>query len=151
LSDAFRAIVLVAAALAVMCGWLSISTARATPASPARLVLELRLAQLAAAILILVAGISVGLATANESVPGAGLDVALSMGFFIVAVTAALREPKEALTIMAMAFVGHALFDIMHRPGALPEAIAPRWYLVGCAVYDVGLAALCYVPLLKRH
>jgi len=38
---------------------------------------------------------------------------------------------------------------VAHRPGALP-GIAPRWYLVGCAIYDVYIGALCYLPILKR-
>jgi hypothetical protein len=43
------------------------------------------------------------------------------------------------------------LFVIIYLHCAVRYPFAPRWYLVGCAVYDVGLAALCYVPLLKRH
>ena len=43
----------------------------------------------------------------------------------------------------------HAVLDVAHRPGALP-GIAPRWYLVGCAIYDVYIGALCYLPILKR-
>ena len=44
----------------------------------------------------------------------------------------------------------HAVVDILHRPGLLPEDLAPRWYSIGCAVYDVYLGALCYLPMLKR-
>ena len=42
-----------------------------------------------------------------------------------------------------------AVLDVAHRPGVLPE-IAPRWYLIGCAVYDVFIGALCYLPILRR-
>jgi hypothetical protein len=28
--------------------------------------------------------------------------------------------------------------------------VVPQWYLVGCAVYNVALGALCYLPLLRR-
>jgi hypothetical protein len=150
-SDAFRAIVVAVLALAGVCGWVAWQTLRALPDSAERVVLELRLAQFGAAILVLTAGASIGLSAANEQLPGAGLETALAMGFFVVAVTAALREPREALTILALAFVGHALFDIMHRPGLLPEAIAPRWYLIGCAIYDIGIGALCYLPLVRRY
>ena len=34
--------------------------------------------------------------------------------------------------------------------GMLPEALAPRWYSIGCAVYDVYIGALCYLPVLRR-
>lgn len=150
LTDTLRAIVVAAAALAAVCGWVSWQTLRAASGAPEGVVAELRLAQLGAAILILTAGVSLGTAIANEHVPGGALDVALSIGFFVLGATAALREPKEALTILALAFVGHALFEIMHRPGALPEAVAPRWYLIGCSVYDVCIGALCYLPVLRR-
>ena len=39
---------------------------------------------------------------------------------------------------------------VAHRPGLLPEGLAPRWYSIGCAVYDVYIGALCYLPVLRR-
>jgi hypothetical protein len=44
----------------------------------------------------------------------------------------------------------HALVDIAHRPGVLPDGIAPGWYTIGAASYDVLLGALCYFPILRR-
>jgi hypothetical protein len=35
--------------------------------------------------------------------------------------------------------------DIAHRPGWLSPDLAPRWYIVGCASFNVYLAALCYL------
>ena len=32
----------------------------------------------------------------------------------------------------------------------LPEGMAPRWYSISCAVYDVYIGALCYFPILRR-
>jgi hypothetical protein len=149
LSEALRAIVIASAGLAGACAWLAFRALRAQ-AGPVRIVVELRLAQLAAAMLILAAGASWGFAASHENVPGVGLEVALALGFFVVAGTAALREPKEALTLLALAFAAHALFDILHRPGVLPDEIAPRWYIVGCAIYDLVIGAICYLPVLRR-
>ena len=129
--------------------WYAIRTSLVPPASPDRLVAELRLAQFAALLLSLVAGAYVGFAVANETVVGVGLDVALAIGFLVVAAATLVRDPRQALTILALAFAAHAVLDIAHRPGALPE-IAPRWYLIGCAVYDVFIGALCYLPILRR-
>ena len=45
--------------------------------------------------------------------------------------------------------LGHCL-DIAHRPGLLSPEIAPRWFLISCAVYDTAAGALCYLPILRR-
>jgi hypothetical protein len=76
--------------------------------------------------------------------------LALSVGFFVVAFTSMLRDPRQALTMLALAFAAHAILDVAHRPGLLPADVAPRWYLIGCAVYDVCIGALCYLPILRR-
>ena len=111
---------------------------------------ELRLAQFAALLLTLAAGAYVGIAAVHETRLGIGLDVALAVGFFVVAVVTLVRDPRPALTTLALAFVAHALVDVMHRPGLLPEGVAPRWYAIGCAVFDLYVGALCYLPLLRR-
>jgi hypothetical protein len=49
-----------------------------------------------------------------------------------------------------MAFAAHALIDILHRPGMLSPDLAPRWFVVGCAVHDVVMGALCYLPVIRR-
>jgi hypothetical protein len=149
--EATRTIALVASALVFMVGWLSVRALRMAPASPDRLVAELRLAQLAALVLAYTAAGYVGLAAAHPAVRGGGLDVALSVGFLVVAITAPLRDPREALTILAVAFVGHTGVDLLHRPDLLLAAdIGPRWYVIGCAVSNVICGALCYLPLLRR-
>jgi hypothetical protein len=117
--------------------------------APDRLVSELRLSQLASLLLVVAAGAYVGMAIVHEEVRGVGFDVALSVGFFVVAATALMREPRQALTLLALAFAAHAILDVAHRPGLLPD-IAPRWYLIGCAIYDACIGALCYLPILRR-
>jgi hypothetical protein len=137
-------------ALAAGFTWLTARTTAIPASSPERLVAELRLAQMAALVLTLVAGAYVGFAVAHETEPGVGMDIALAIGFLIVAGVAMLRDPREALTLVALAFGAHALLDVAHRPGMLPADMAPRWYAIACAVYDVYLVALCYLPVLRR-
>jgi hypothetical protein len=131
--------------------WQAIVAARVPVNSPDRLVNELRLAQLAGLLLVMSAGAYIGLAVAHEARPGVGFDVALAVGFFVVGAATLVRDPRQALTILALAFAAHAILDVAHRPGwPLPDGVAPRWYSIGCAVYDVYIGALCYLPMLRR-
>ena len=139
------------AGLAAGVTMLSVRTAAIPVDVPERLIAELRLAQIAALLLVLAAGAYVGLAVAHEARQGVGLDIALAVGFFVVAAATLVRDPRHALTILALAFAAHAIVDVAHRPGwLLPDAVAPRWYSIGCAVYDAYIGALCYWPILKR-
>jgi hypothetical protein len=150
-TEALRTIVMAAAGLAVGFTWQAVRTAFIPPSSPDRLVAELRLAQFAALLLALAAGAYIGFAISHEAQTGVGLDIALSIGFFVVAGTTMVRDPRQALTILAVAFALHAVLAVAHRPGFLADGIAPRWYLIGCAVYDVYIGALCYFPILRRR
>lgn len=150
MSEGLRAVLVAFGALAVGFTWQSIRTSAVPASAPDRLIAELRLAQFAALILTLSAGAYIGFAAVHENQPGVGLDVALAVGFLLVAAITMVRDPRQGLTIVALAFAGHAVVDVLHRPGLLPEDLAPRWYSIGCAVYDVYLGALCYLPMLKR-
>ena len=150
MSEALRTLILTAVASGAVLGWLSIRTARTDPTSPRRLVAELRLAQLAAVTLVFVAGAYLGFAAGAEHQAGTGLDVALALGFFVVGALAPSRDPREALTVLGLAFAGHAVVDVLHRPGALPVGVVPDWYLIGCAVFNVVVGGLCYLPMFKR-
>jgi hypothetical protein len=149
-SEGFRTVLIAFGALAAGFTWQAGSTAAIPATSPQRLVAELRLAQTAALLLTLTAGAYIGFAVVRENEPGVGLDIALAVGFLVAAGVTMVREPKQALTIVALAFAAHALLDVAHRPGLLPEALAPRWYSVGSAMYDVYIGALCYLPNLRR-
>lgn len=129
--------------------WYAIRSSLVPPTSPDRLVAELRLAQFAALLLALTAGAYIGFAVAHETVAGVGLDIAFAVGFLVIGASTLVRDPRQALTVLALAFAAHAVLDVAHRPGGLPQ-IAPRWYLMGCAVYDVFIGALCYLPILRR-
>ena len=151
MTEAFRTAVVAFVMLGAGLTWQALRTAAVPVNSPERLVSELRLAQMAALLLALTAGAYIGLAVAHEARPGVGLDIALAVGFFVAAATTLVRDPRQALTILALAFAAHAILDVAHRPGwPLPDGVAPRWYSIGCAVYDVYIGALCYFPILRR-
>lgn len=150
MSEGLRTLLVAAVAFGVGFSFQSLKTAAIPISSPERLVAELRLAQIAALLLTLSAGAYLGFAAANEARTGVGLDIALSAGFFVLAAYTLTLDPRQALTLLALGFASHAIIDIAHRPGVLPEGIAPRWYTVGCACYDVFVGALCYFPILRR-
>jgi hypothetical protein len=151
MTEAFQTTVLAFAMLGAALTWQAIRATMVPVSSPERLVAELRLAQMAALLLALSAGAYIGLAVAHEAEPGVGVDIALTVGFFVTAAATLVRDPRQALTILALAFAAHAILDVAHRPGwLLPDGMAPRWYSIGCAVYDVYIGALCYFPILRR-
>ena len=150
MSEAVRIALIAAVAIAAGFTWQGLRTAAIPVAAPERLIAELRLAQVAALLLATTTGAYIGFASTHEHVLGTGIDIALAVGFFVVAATTLVRDPRQALTVIALAFVTHALVDIAHRPGLLPEGIAPRWYAVGCAVFNVYIGAMAYFPILRR-
>jgi hypothetical protein len=149
-SEALRTALIGFGGLAAGFTWLAVRTSSLPPSTPQRLIDELRLAQMAALLLTLAAGAYIGFAVMRENEPGVGLDIALAIGFLIAAGTSMIKEPRQALTILALAFAAHAVLDVGHRPGMLPDGLTPRWYAIACAVYDVYIGALCYLPVLRR-
>ncbi len=150
MTDGARALLVAGIALAIILVRLALAAVRADPDSPARLVAELRLAQFAAMMLTLSAGTYVGFALAQESAAGSGMDVALAVGFLIGASIAVTRDPRPALTLLALAFAAHAGVALLHGAGILPSESMPPWYATACAVYDVGVAGVCYFPIVYR-
>jgi hypothetical protein len=150
-TEGFRTTLVAFGALGLGLTWQAVRTTLVPVSSPDRLVSELRLAQMAALLLAMSAGAYIGLAVAHEARTGVGLDIALAVGFFVVAATTLVRDPRHALTVLALAFAAHAVLDVAHRPGwPLPDGMAPRWYSIGCAIYDVYIGALCFLPILRR-
>lgn len=150
MSEALRTTLVAFAALGIGFTWQSLRTSSIPTSSPQRLIDELRLAQMAALLLVLAAGAYIGFAVSHENDLGVGFDIALAVCFLLVAGVTMVRDPRQALTIVALAFAAHAIVDVAHRPGLLPEGLAPRWYAIGCAVFDVYIGALCYLPVLRR-
>lgn len=117
---------------------------RIDPSQPQRLIGELRLAQWTALLFAATGGMWMGFAVAAQTDVLANIDLTLGVMTVGLAAIVLQLEPKAALITLAAAFVGHALIDIAHRPGWLSPAIAPRRFIVGCAAYDVYLAAICF-------
>ncbi len=109
-----------------------------------RLIGELRLMQWAAVMLATVSSIPIGLALAAPNAPLAHLDITLAVMFIGLAGLVLQRDPREGLLLACAGFFAHALIDIAHRPGWLAPDLAPRWYTVGCAIYNVFLAGWCF-------
>ena len=112
--------------------------------SPQRLIGELRLAQLAAVLYATTGAIWIGFAIVAGTNVLANVDVTLVVMAVVVAAFSLQLEPRAALLTLSVAFVVHALVDIAHRPGMLAPTIAPQRFIVGCAAYDVYLAAICF-------
>jgi hypothetical protein len=150
MTEGSRTILIAALSIAAGMTWQGLRAAAIPVASPDRLVAELRLAQIAALVLMATAGAYLGFAIAHETEPGVGLDIALALGFGIIAAVTLVRDPRQGLTLLALAFAAHAVLDVAHRPGVLPDGVAPRWYALGCAVFDVYVGAVTYWPMLRR-
>lgn len=150
-SEGASALLLVTISVTLAAGLVSLGAVRTPAGSPERLIRELRLAQLTGALLVFAAGAALGLAVVQPERPGVALDIIISLGFVIVVGASVLREPGEALTLVGLACVAHAVVDVLHRPGALPFDLAPKWYFTGCAIHDVVLAGLAYLPALRRR
>ena len=149
LSASGQALLVAGVALVGTLATMAMRALRLSLNTPDRLVAELRLAQVASLVLAFVAATWLGIAAVHEQI-GTTIDVMVALLFFAVAATAYLRDPREALTLLAIAFAAHAVIDVLHRPGWLPDGIAPRWFVIGSATVDALAAALCYLPLLRR-
>ena len=138
-------LVLVAAVLSAsavtMMSW---QVARTDSHLPDRLVGELRLARWAGILVAAVGGISIGLATARPDLAMGHLDVSLGVVFVGLGGIVLQREPRDGLLLAMGLFLVHALLNIAHRPGWLSAEVAPHWFTVGCAIYDVYLAGVCF-------
>jgi hypothetical protein len=149
-NETVRAVLFAFVALAGALGWLAVRASAVPSAMPERLIAEFRVVRLAALLLALSAGTSIGLAAAHQSVPAGALDVTLAAGFVALAAVALTKDPRHALMMLAGGFAAHALLDIAHRPGWLSAELGPHWFFIAGAVYDVAAGAICYLPLLRR-
>jgi hypothetical protein len=116
---------------------------RLESATPARLIAQMRLAQLAALLLAASSGITAGLVVLSPAGPVVTLDTGLALMLAGLGALVMYREPRQALLLAAAALVAHALLIIAHRPGWLPPGVIPRELAVGSAAYDVVIASLC--------
>jgi len=138
-------------ALTFSCGvmWLSSQAANIEASNPNRLIAELRLAQYAALLMVLTAGVYIGLALGQEQQPRFELEIAFSTGFILLATLSTTWVPKKALTGLALAWIFHAIIDLGHIAEVL-SVMQPSWYSTTCAIHNVVLAGFCYLPIWRR-
>jgi len=120
---------------------------RIDPAEPARLIGELRFAHWMSAALAALGGAWLGLAAARSSQLLSGIDLTIAVALIVMGAWTLQRETRQALSILCVAFLMHALIDIAHRPGWLAVDLAPRWFTLGCAAFNLLLSALCFSVL----
>jgi hypothetical protein len=106
---------------------------------------QLRLSQLAALLLVVTGGAGIGMAAARAASPSASVEAAAGIVIIVASLIVLRSEPPAALVVAAVLFLLHAAFDWSHRTSLFSEAIVPPWWSLGCAIYDVYLAALCTI------
>ena len=138
-------------ALTFSCGvvWLSSQAANMEASNPNRLITEFRLAQYAALLMVLTAGVYIGLALAQEQQPRFELEIAFSTGFILLATLATTWAPEKALPGLALGWLLHAVIDLGHIAEIL-SVMRPSWYPTTCAIHNVVLAGFCYLPVWRR-
>ncbi len=94
--------------------------------------------------LAVVGGAWLGAATGRPAIVAAGVDVTIAFASILLAAWTLQRDTRQSLLVLSAAFVVHALLDTAHRPGWLAADLAPRWFIVGCAAFNVYLSALCF-------
>ena len=117
---------------------------RTDPAEPTRLIGELRFAHWMALTLSAIGGSWLGLAAARHSQLLSGLDLTIAIAAILLSTWTMQRETRSALMILSVAFLAHAIIDTAHRPGWLASDLAPRWFTMGCAAFNLYLSALCF-------
>ena len=132
---------ILSASAVTMAAW---QIARTDPRLSDRVVGELGLARWAGIFVAAVGGTWIGLSAARPDLALAHLDAALGVVFVGLGGVVLQREPREGLLLASGLFLGHALLTIAHRPGWLSAEVAPHWFTVGCAIYDVYLAGLYF-------
>ena len=138
-------VLLTAGVLSLSFAWVfALRLRRLDAIDPARVIGELRLAQLAAVLLAALGGVPIGLAVAGSAIPLAHLDATFGVATVVLAGFVLYREPPQALRLASAGFIAHALLQLVHRPGWLSADIAPLWHFAGSATYDLGMAAICF-------
>lgn len=110
---------------------------------PARLAAQLHFSQWAALVLTVQGATAIGLALSSELLSAAWLEAAIGLVPIGAAVLVLRSEPRPALLLAAVALGLHAVTAFAHRPGWLSHEIAPDWFWLGAALYDLYVGLLC--------
>jgi hypothetical protein len=143
-TDTARALLVAALLAGAGLGLFVRRLAQIDPAEPERLIGELRFAHWMGVVLTAVGGAWIGLAAARSAHSLAGVDLTLALAAIILGAWTFQQETRRALVILCVAFFAHAIIDIAHRPGGLAADLAPRWFTLGCAAFNLYLSALCF-------
>jgi hypothetical protein len=66
--------------------------------------------------------------------------------FGLVAASTIVRDPRQALTIVALAFAAHAVLDVAIAQASCRKTWS-RAVSVGCAIFNVYIGAIAYWPV----
>jgi hypothetical protein len=74
------------------------------------------------------------------------LEIVVASGFLLLAVLGY----RKSLWLIAVALVGHGVFDVVHH-SLIENPGVPRWWPGFCLVFDVILGGLLAVRLMRRR
>lgn len=97
-------------------------------------------------VLIVIAAYYVLFAVMGGSTRVLVIEIVVASGFLLVAILGY----KKNLWLLAVALAGHGVFDIVH-PLLFENPGVPRWWPGFCLVFDVILAGLLAMDLIKRR
>ena len=90
-------------------------------------------------LLAAIAWIYVGFSLQDGRGSAVAIEGVVAFGFFVAALLGLVYTPY----LIAVGFVAHALWDVLHHDGAGGIGTSvPSWYPRFCAVYDIAHAAL---------
>jgi hypothetical protein len=97
-------------------------------------------------VLIVVASYYVLFASMAASGRTLVIEIAVAVGFLLLATIGYKRSPW----LVAIALVGHGVFDIVHQL-VIENPGVPHWWPGFCSAFDVTLGGLLTVRLLRRR
>ena len=112
---------------------------------------ELHLVQFAALLLTFISSIYIGFAiTDNSQSINDELNIVFAIGFLLFAIVVIRKTPRIALKYLVLGFIAHAVIDLTHGIKWVSLEVMPDWYAYLCAIYDLGCAAICSLPIIYR-
>ncbi len=91
-------------------------------------------------LLAAIAGIYVGFALMDGRPHIVVLEASIALAFVLLATLGA----QASLLVLAMGYIGHGVWDLVHHPNYVPTRLV-AWYPPFCALYDWLIAAFILV------